>query len=155
MDATELEHFATAWRQLGDGNAHGGVQLGLDETGGALRRVLGATADVRRALLLHTKVAEVIERPVARRTDEVRARTVLGAELLAPAPHLEQNVLHDLLGDGALADDPFGDAHEWRVPCAEERVERPLVAGAEAGEQVALASVVAARCGSLVRHGLS
>ena len=101
----------------------------------------------------------MVQRPVARRADEIGPRALLVAELLAPAPHLEQHVLHDLLGQRPLAHDPLGDADERRVPGAEDRVERVLVARAQAGEQRALVGRAAwggaagSGGGSVVRHG--
>jgi transmembrane sensor len=87
---------------------------------------------VHRVAPLDGEVAEVVERPVARGPHQVRAEGLVGAERLAPAPEVEEDLLHHLLCHGPVAQHPLRDADEQGVPAAEDRVERRRVAGAQA-----------------------
>ena len=69
----------------------------------------------------------MIEGAVARGLDEIGAGRLMQHDLLAAPPELEHHVLNDFFGGSSVVKQRVGDAHEGRVPLAEERIERPLI----------------------------
>src|SRR5215208_4294550 len=77
VDATQVEDLARAGREVVERGAEGGVDLLLDQPGVRGRRGLGDAGDVRLAALLDPGVAQVVERAVPRRAEEVGLEGVL------------------------------------------------------------------------------
>ena len=71
----------------------------------------------------------MIQRAVAGGPHEVGTERGLEDYILPPAPQLEQHVLRDIFGGGALPQEPEGDPDELGVVGAEDGVECTLVLG--------------------------
>ena len=72
-------------------------------------------------------MADVVERPVARSADQIRAEGLLYLQRLPAPPQFEHHILRNLFRRPALAHDRFSHSDQVRVVCAEDDVECPLI----------------------------
>ena len=81
-------------------------------------------------------MAEMVEAPVPRRGEDIRLERVHVRQPVALHPDREEQILHDLLGDGLRLHVAIGDLAQRRVHRAEELLERRKVAASNAVGQV-------------------
>jgi len=83
---------------------------------------------LRLTLFFDTLVPDVIERTISGRLKQIRLRGALGRKRFPPPPQLEHHILHNLLGNRPRPDNRLGRPDKGRVPGAENRIERSLIA---------------------------
>ena len=145
--ATELKNLATFFRQSVDSFAKRLLELGAEHL------VLGrwrARGFYRRDCRLagdDSLMTDVIERAIAGRSKQIRAKRLLDLQGLPPPPQLQHHFLSDLLGERAFADDRFSHPHQVCVVGAEYRIEGALVSGTDAFLERPLARIVRIQVG--------
>ena len=78
----------------------------------------------------------MIEGTVPRGLHEIPGNAAAVGQLLASAPQLQHYVLRELLGHAGVVQDAVGRAYQRLVPLPEDRVERCVIALAQAHQQV-------------------
>lgn len=138
VDAAELEDLAATRGEGGDGVVQRGVDLALDEDLGGSGRREGGADRIGLAAALDALVPAVVQRAIARGAEEIRAEGLLDDQVGAPAPELEEDVLHHVLRDGAAAEDVLGHPDQRGIVGTEKGIEGRLVAPSERVEDLAI-----------------